>query len=514
MKLLMIIASVSAALLLSSCNDSPRPLVCDTFKECVDLSRLQANKQTLLNNSFSQLSVSIALAYEAGGKSKLEISKPSGSDTFDAVATAELQRSVEALLAAIAKLPKNEREQGDSIHTHFVIKTTDFPEPVLQQQFYDNGQLKSRGYILVDNKVGHWQGFYTDSTLKFDINYATGEQHFFDPNGELIVEKAIAAAKIMNRSHTNNDLDTYISFIPSKMLESVGGVAGAKRELAIAQHEAQREGVKNIKTTLINPTQAKVFLQEGGTEFYVSLPIKTSMLILTSNVFYESALIGLSEDSGANWTFTSVDSLIGIDSEIVKLILPTLPDEIEIPATQPTPQFIDDLEDADITAPTNSLKFVDQNGELIVEKSLAAAKSMRQSIINKDYDYYMRFVLSKQIANAGGEASLKQEMATMMDKLQSKGLKLEATTFNQPAKIYHQSEIDEYYVYLPMENNMSSPLGNIIGESALIGLSKDNGENWKFVEALGGRETVQLLLPNLPDELDIMSFPGPRLINN
>lgn len=224
----------------------------------------------------------------------------------------------------------------------------------------------------------------------------------------------------------------------------------------------------------------------------------------------ETALIGFSKDIGQTWKF--VEASIG--REEVLVLLPNLPDALVIPIF-PEPRLINESQTTlAAQQAAGEQKYFDQNGELIADKALVAAKVMRQSIIDKDYDAYTRFALSDVIDNAGGEAALKREIAAMMDKLQSEGLKLESTRFKKPTKIYMQEELDEYYGYLPMEINMSSPVGDIVAESALIGVSKDSGANWKFVEALGGREGVQLLLPNLPDELEIPTFPGPRLVND
>ncbi|ABV88723.1 toxin-antitoxin system YwqK family antitoxin [Shewanella pealeana] len=611
MKILTLIASVTAALLLSGCSDKPAQMVCDTFNTCFNLSLGQAVKETQANSEFSQLKVIVAVDYDAGGDVHTKVHESSGSAEFDAIAKEQLQRSMEALLVTMEALPEAERERGDSIHINFTIQTADFPitpkvepKPELVENFYENGQLQSRGYKLDGDKVGHWQIFFDDGSLRFDSqhpsgvqkqfskdgllleegyfedgvkqgtfknydfdghldtlrNYQdgeligvneryfkdggleektlfdangngmhqefwpngalkwetalvarqpTGEQKYFDENGELIVEKALTEAKVMQQSIIDKDYDTYMRFAFSYMIEYAGGEAAFKIGTAAIIDNLQRDGIKQVSTIFNGPT--KMFLQEEEVdEYYVYLPMEINMSTPIGDGVAETALIGFSKDIGQTWKF--VEASIG--REEVLVLLPNLPDALVIPIF-PEPRLINESQTTlAAQQAAGEQKYFDQNGELIADKALVAAKVMRQSIIDKDYDAYTRFALSDVIDNAGGEAALKREIAAMMDKLQSEGLKLESTRFKKPTKIYMQEELDEYYGYLPMEINMSSPVGDIVAESALIGVSKDSGANWKFVEALGGREGVQLLLPNLPDELEIPTFPGPRLVND
>ncbi|WP_150102109.1 toxin-antitoxin system YwqK family antitoxin [Shewanella halifaxensis] len=380
----------------------------------------------------------------------------------------------------------------------------------VNERYFKDGGLEEKTLFDVDGNGMH-QEFWPNGALKWETalvaRQPTGEQKYFAENGALIVEKALTEAKIMQQSIIDKDYDTYMRFAFSYVIEYAGGEAAFKRGMAALSQQLLSEGIKQVSTIFNGPT--KMFLQEEEEdEYYVYLPMEINMSTPIGDGVAETALIGLSKDIGQTWKF--VEASIG--REEVLVLLPNLPDALEIPVF-PEPRLINESQTTlAAQQPTNEPKYLDENGDLIVEKASAAAQVMRQSIIDKDYDTYMRFGLSHVIDNAGGEATFKRGIAAMMEQLQSEGLKLESTAFNGPAKLFLQE--DEYYVYLPMESTMSTPIGDVLAESALIGFSNDSGLTWKFVEGQSGREEVQLLLPNLPDELEVPAFPGPRLVND
>lgn len=416
----------------------PTPIECDTFNSCFNLSLGLAEKETQANPEFSQLKVVVAVDYDTGSKMHTKVSESSGSPEFDAIATEQLQRSMEALLVVMETLPESERERGESIHINVAIKTADFPvppkvkpKPVLEENFYENGQLQSRGYKLDGDKVGHWQIFFDDGSLRFYSHHPSGVQKMFSEDG-LLLEEGYFEDGVKQGTFKSYDFDGHLDTLRNYLDGELIGV--------------------NERYFKDGGLQEKTLLDENGNGMHQE--------------FWPNGAL--------KW-------------------------ETTVAARQPT----------------GEQKYFAQNGELIAEKALIEAKVMQQSIIDKDYDTYMRFAFSYVIEYAGGEAAFKRGMAALSQQLLSEGIKRVSTIFNEPTKMFLQEEeVDEYYVYLPIEINMSSPIGDAVAETALIGLSKDIGQTWKFVEASIGREEVLVLLPNLPDALEIPVFPEPRLIND
>ncbi|MGS0680370.1 toxin-antitoxin system YwqK family antitoxin [Shewanella sp. 125m-7] len=417
------------SLLFVGCSDQAKrkPIECNTFERCYVLSLIAGEEALQSHTEFSQLKVVVAVDYDVGKSTEVQtkVKKSSGSATFDALAKQELQGSIEALLPVLATLSEEEQEKGESFNTDFIMKTADFPvepkvelEPELVEYFFDNGQLKLRGYELGIDRVGHWQTFYEDGTLHYDEHYPagirkrfhengllaqegffdegleqgeftdyhdngslrakrnfkdgqivgfaesysedgtleqranfdakgngtlqefwpngqlkwdtavingqpSGEQKYYDPQGELVVAKAIAAAKVFQQSITDNDIDTFMRFILDEEIMFEGARVAYQRIIWQFTEKMKSGAFSQDSATFTEPTQMFI----DGDEYCAYLPMTISTQTAEGKIFRNSALLGYSTDIGKTWKF--VDASDGHD--VIGAVLPLIPNDLIIP---------------------------------------------------------------------------------------------------------------------------------------------------------------------------------------
>ncbi|WP_299805658.1 toxin-antitoxin system YwqK family antitoxin [uncultured Shewanella sp.] len=418
---------ILASLLLAGCSQKSAQLECETFERCYLLTLFAAQKSVLSHTEFSQLKVVVAVDYDAEKSTEVQtkIKESSGSAEFDAFAKRELHHSVEALLPVLATLPEEEQEKGESFSTDFIMKTADYPvepkiepEPELVEKFYDNGQLKIRGYELGIDRVGHWQTFYEDGTLRYDEHYPagirkrfhengqlaqegyfdegieqgeftdyhdngslrakrnfkdgqivgfaesysedgtldqranfdaqgngtlqefwpngqlkwdtavingqpSGQQKYYDLEGQLMVAKALAAAKVFQQSISDNDVDTFMRFILDEEIMFEGARVAYQRIIWQFTEKMKSGAFSQDLATFTEPTQMFI----DGEEYCAYLPMTITTQTAEGKIFRNSALVGYSADIGKTWKF--VDASDGHD--VIGAVLPITPSDLTIP---------------------------------------------------------------------------------------------------------------------------------------------------------------------------------------
>ncbi|GIU23432.1 toxin-antitoxin system YwqK family antitoxin [Shewanella schlegeliana] len=314
------------------------------------------------------------------------------------------------------------------------MKTADYPvepkvepKPELVEDFHDNGQLKIRGYELRGDRVGHWQTFYEDGTLRYDEHHPagirkrfyengqlaqegyfdegleqgefkdyhkngnlravrnfkdgqivglgeaysedgtleqqanfdakgngtlqefwpngqlkwhsaviagerSGEQKYYDRQGQLVVEKALVAAKVFQQSIRDGDIDAFMGFILDEEIFYEGARVGYKRIIWQFTEKMKSGAFSQDRATFTEQTQ--MFMD--GDEYYAYLPVQIETPTAEGVMVRESALVGYSTDIGKSWKF--VDAADGYD--VVDAVLFSLPRELSIPLF-PEPKLLD-----------------------------------------------------------------------------------------------------------------------------------------------------------------------------
>jgi hypothetical protein len=105
----------------------------------------------------------------------------------------------------------------------------------------------------------------------------------------------------------------------------------------------------------------------------------------------------------------------------------------------------------------------------------------------------------------GGREKFIEKLKSVAAGIKSEGFRIEKVVFLEPPSLEETNT--EVYAVVPFQLNLSGPRGVTITQPAfLIGVSRDSGTNWKFIDGTvfaGDRERLKKLFPNFPPKLKL-----------
>lgn len=142
-----------------------------------------------------------------------------------------------------------------------------------------------------------------------------------------------------------------------------------------------------------------------------------------------------------------------------------------------------------------SILNVSQQAEFVKKQ----AETMAKVFIEKDYKTYMKFMYPKAIEIMGGETNMIKILETMP-------YEIIKASYEKPEKfVYCNNEI-QCIIIENLEIKVRN--GRLVMKNNLIGISKDTGKNWYFLDVPGTTiSSIKQSFPNLCNELEIVEMP-------
>lgn len=137
-----------------------------------------------------------------------------------------------------------------------------------------------------------------------------------------------ARTKELCDAFTNKDYQKVLELTYPKAIEAGGG-----REKMVATMKDEIKGMETEGVILLSTTPGSPnnFVHDAGS-IYAVVPITVKIKAQDGIFQTESTLIGISADSGANWTF--IDAA-GEDEKKLRMLLPNTLDKLKLPAEKP-----------------------------------------------------------------------------------------------------------------------------------------------------------------------------------
>jgi hypothetical protein len=133
---------------------------------------------------------------------------------------------------------------------------------------------------------------------------------------------------------------------------------------------------------------------------------------------------------------------------------------------------------------------------------LDQAQAMGSRFIAKDYAAFAKYTHPSVTLLMGGEEKMIAETTRSFQELESEGIVFLAVRFGQPSRVLVAG--DELQCTLPQMIDMKIPGGKLTANTTLIAISRDNGQNWYFIDTSGNTITqMQKLIANLSPNLEI-----------
>lgn len=129
---------------------------------------------------------------------------------------------------------------------------------------------------------------------------------------------------------------------------------------------------------------------------------------------------------------------------------------------------------------------------------------LRKYFLEKNYDQFANLVYPSIYKMAGGKAKMIQLTKNSITKMENDGFHFIDLKFKNPSSFVKKGKETQFTIN--QEITMKTPKGNILADYTLIGISNDNGQNWKFIDTSGkSKETMLKYFPNLSKDLIITS---------
>lgn len=140
---------------------------------------------------------------------------------------------------------------------------------------------------------------------------------------------------------------------------------------------------------------------------------------------------------------------------------------------------------------------VDSTSFNIVEKQ---GTEMARVLLAKDYKAFAKYTYQPVIEMAGGEEKMIELLKQTFDQMETEGYSFTSFTIEKPVTIIRFNNTLQCTLIQHIE--LKVPAGRLTTRSALIGISKDDGQNWTFIDTHGADlKTLQKTLSGLSDNL-------------
>ncbi len=142
---------------------------------------------------------------------------------------------------------------------------------------------------------------------------------------------------------------------------------------------------------------------------------------------------------------------------------------------------------------------------LAVDPRLEAAETQgrasAEATVKGDFGKLLDLTHPKIVKLMGGREAALKRLKKEFDGSEAMGLTFESCKV-EPATDLHQTK-DGLFCLVPLTLKMKIQGKILTKKSSLLGISTDEGKNWKFVDATNGEQNVRKLLPEIPESLKI-----------
>ena len=138
------------------------------------------------------------------------------------------------------------------------------------------------------------------------------------------------------------------------------------------------------------------------------------------------------------------------------------------------------------------------------------ALDMGKAMVAGDSRSFAKYMLPELITVGGGTDKVVHMMDSMFVMLEGFGGEVKKITYGNPGKIIKFNK--ELQTTLPQTTEITSSIADIILTSTLVAISRDNGNNWYFLDpSMNRAEQLKGKLPPISPELKVPP-PQPKLI--
>jgi hypothetical protein len=139
------------------------------------------------------------------------------------------------------------------------------------------------------------------------------------------------------------------------------------------------------------------------------------------------------------------------------------------------------------------------------------AEARAKATVSGDFAKVADFTYPPLVERFGGKEKMVAVLKNDSAQMKAEGFELAAMTIGQIKQI---AKVDnEIFAIVPVAITIKSPDGKEVGESSMVGISTDNGVNWKFIDGIN-QERFKAMFPKAAEKLQIPDEKPPQPIEN
>jgi hypothetical protein len=139
------------------------------------------------------------------------------------------------------------------------------------------------------------------------------------------------------------------------------------------------------------------------------------------------------------------------------------------------------------------------------------ADELGRATVSGDFAKVADLTHPEVVAKFGGKEKMAAVLKNDAAQMKAEGFELTAMTVGEIKQI---AKIDtEIFAIVPLKITFKSPEGKEAGESSMVGISTDNGVNWKFINGIN-QEKFKAAFPKAAEKLQIPEEKPPQPIEN
>ncbi len=150
------------------------------------------------------------------------------------------------------------------------------------------------------------------------------------------------------------------------------------------------------------------------------------------------------------------------------------------------------------------------NAQNLASVIKAQALEMGKALVAGDAATFSRYMLPELVNEAGKIGNAHMTMDSAFAIFKSFGGNVEKITYGNPGKIVEYK--NELQSTLPQTTSITSPFADVVLNSTLVAISRDNGQHWYFIDvSMGKIDQLKTKIPNLSPDLVIPPATKPEV---
>ncbi|HEY0457917.1 MAG TPA: hypothetical protein VGC97_02125 [Pyrinomonadaceae bacterium] len=149
--------------------------------------------------------------------------------------------------------------------------------------------------------------------------------------------------------------------------------------------------------------------------------------------------------------------------------------------------------------------------KLFYPKLKIQAEERAKAMVTGDFAKVADFTYPKVVESFGGKDKMVAVLKNDTAQMKAEGFEVAAMTIGVIKQIARVET--EIFAIVPVAITIKSPAGKDVGESSIVGISNDNGVNWKFIDGIN-QEKFKAMFPKAAEKLQIPEEKPPQPVEN